>query len=256
MKFVRFIHNESMSYGIVEDPLIRVIDKPPFDEYRETGETFELSAVKLLTPTVPSKIVCIGLNYIGHIEEAGEKIPEKPLFFFKPPSCLIGNDDPIVYPRTAQKISYEGELAVVIKDRIKDVPEGTALDHILGYAVFNDVTERRHSKIPETLSLAKGFDTFGPYGPYVVTNLDPDNLEIKTFLNGSLVQHDNTKNCIFHVDKVISYITECMTLYPGDVVITGTPKGIVLMQPGDVVEIKINSIGTLRNKVIGADQSK
>jgi len=252
MKFARFMHQGNVSYGIVDDPWIRVIDRPFYDEYRETGETVDLSAVKLLPPTVPSKIVCIGLNYIGHIEEAGEKIPEEPLFFFKPPSCLIGNGDPIVYPKTAQKISYEGELAVVVKDRIKDVAEGDALKHILGCAVFNDVTERRYSKKPETLSLAKGFDTFGPYGPFVVTDLDPENLVLKTFLNGSLVQHDNTHNCIFSVSKVISYLTECMTLYPGDVVITGTPKGIVLMQPGDVVEIIIEGIGTLRNEVIHA----
>jgi len=256
MKFARFEHKGEMYPGVVKEEEIVVLDGSPFDRYEETGTSYPLSDVKLLPPVVPSKIVCIGLNYREHIEELGARIPEKPHYFLKPPSSLIGHEDAIVYPRMAERVDYEGELAVVIRDTMKDVPENDTLKYILGCSCFNDVTERSFvAKDPLLLTLAKGFDTFSAFGPCVATELDPDNLEVKTYLNGKLMQHDNTKNCVFSVRYLLHYLSQCMTLYPGDIVSTGTPRGVAPMKPGDMVEVEVEGIGRLRNTVKAADKA-
>lgn len=250
MKFARFEYKGDVSLGMVKKEEVVVLDGSLFDIYKETAVHCRLANVKLLPPVIPTKIVCIGLNYRGHIEEIGARLPEKPHFFLKPPSSLIGHEDAIILPQGAERVDYEGELAVVIKDKMKDVPEGETLDHVLGYSCFNDVTERAIvSKNIADLILAKGFDTFSAFGPYLVTNLDPNNLEVKTYLNGKLMQHDNTRNSVFSVQHILNYLSQCMTLYPGDVVITGTPKGIGPMNPGDVVEVEVEGVGRLRNTV-------
>jgi 2-keto-4-pentenoate hydratase/2-oxohepta-3-ene-1,7-dioic acid hydratase in catechol pathway len=177
-------------------------------------------------------------------------VPKEPLIFLKPPSCLIGHEHPIIYARNAERIDYEGELAIVIKHRMKSVDETDTLNYVLGYSCFNDVTARNMvAKDRFLLTLAKGFDSFGPFGPYIVTDLDPNHLMLKTYLNGELKQQDNTKNCVFSVQQVLSFISKYMTLFPGDIVITGTPRGIAPMKPGDTVEVEIEAIGTLRNFV-------
>jgi len=256
MKFARFEHNGKVYLGMVKEEMIFALDGSLFDRYEETGVHYPLSDVKLLPPVIPTKIVCIGQNYREHIKELGAKVPEKPHYFLKPPSSLIGHEDAIVYPRSAERVDYEGEMAVVIKDRIKDIPEDEALEHILGCSCFNDVTERSFvAKDLLLLTLAKGFDTFSCFGPYLTTGLDPDNLEVRTYLNGKLMQCDNTKNCVFNVRYILHYLSQCLTLYPGDIVITGTPKGIAPMKPGDVVEVEIEGIGRLRNTVKAADQA-
>lgn len=250
MKFARFEYKGDVSLGMVKEEEVVVLDGSLFDTYRETAVHCRLANVKVLPPVIPTKIVCIGLNYRGHIEEIGARLPEKPHFFLKPPSSLIGHEDAIILPRDAKRVDYEGELAVVIKDKMKDVPEDETLHHVLGYSCFNDVTERAIvSKNIADLILAKGFDTFSAFGPYLVTNLDPNNLEVKTYLNGKLMQHDNTRNSVFSVQHILNYLSQCMTLYPGDVVITGTPKGIGPMNPGDVVEVEVEGVGRLRNTV-------
>lgn len=250
MKFARFEYKGDVSFGMVKEDEVIVPDVSPVDTHKETATHYKLADVRLLPPVIPTKIVCIGLNYRGHIEEIKARVPEKPHFFLKPLSSLIGHEDEIVFPPGAERVDYEGELAVVIKDKMKDVPEDETLNHILGYSCFNDVTERAIvTKDAADLILAKGFDTFCAFGPYLATNLDPNNLELKTYLNGKPVQHDNTKNSVFSVQQILNYLSQCMTLYPGDVVSTGTPKGIGPMKPGDVVEVEVEGVGRLRNTV-------
>ena len=250
MKFALFEYQGDIFLGMLKGEEITVLDGSLFDRYGETEAHYPLSGVKLLPPVIPTKIVCVGLNYRGHIEEIGAEVPEKPSVFLKPPSSLIGHEDAIIYPRNAERVDYEGELAVVIKDKMKDVPEDETLEYVLGCSCFNDVTERALvMKDRRFLTIAKGFDTFSAFGPYVVTDLDPNNLTVKTYLNGKLMQHDNTKNCIFSVQHILHYVSQCMTLYPGDIVITGTPKGVAPMKPGDVVEVEVEGIGRLRNTV-------
>lgn len=250
MKFARFQYENTIHFGIVLEENVVILDGSPLSTYRETGQHCALADVKLLPPVSPSKIVCIGLNYRDHIEEISARVPEKPHFFLKPPSCLIGQEDAIIIPQGAERVDYEGELAVVIRDNMRDLPEHETLRHVLGFSCFNDVTERALvMRDIADLTLAKSFDTFGALGPYVVNDLDPNKLELKTYLNGRLVQQDNSKNCIFSIQQILSYLSRCMTLYPGDVVATGTPSGVAPMKPGDIVEVEVEDIGRLRNVV-------
>ena len=250
MKFVRFEHDEKIYNGLIDAEEVMAIRGSFWNHYEVSGENFNISEVSLLPTVLPTKIVCVGQNYLGHIEELGVPVPKEPIIFLKPPSCLVGHEHPIIYSPTAGRVDYEGELAVVIKHRMKNISENDALNYVLGYSCFNDVTERNMVGInPFLLSLAKGFDTFGPFGPYIVTDLDPDHLELKTYLNRELKQHDNTQNCVFSIRQVLSYISNYMTLFPGDIVATGTPGGIAPMKPGDTVEVEIEGIGNLRNRV-------
>ena len=253
MKIARYRHGNRIQYGRVEDQQLRTLAGDIFGEFEPTDDFVPLSEVKLLTPVSPSKVVCVGQNYRGHIQELGLPVPEKPVIFLKPPTCLIGDGDKIVFPESATRVDYEGELAIVIKKKMSHVSEDQVLDCVFGYSCFNDVTERDLvSKDPFMLTLSKSFDTFGAFGPCMVTDVDPDNLELKTYLNGRVMQQDNTKNCVFKVKTVLSFISRHMTLLPGDVVITGTPKGVAPMSIDDVVEVEIDGIGKLCNQVVAA----
>jgi 2-keto-4-pentenoate hydratase/2-oxohepta-3-ene-1,7-dioic acid hydratase in catechol pathway len=255
MKFARFEHKGAVLFGRVEGEELIALEGSLFDAYKETDTRYALSEVKLLPPVIPTKIACIGLNFREHIEEVGEEMPKIPRFFLKPSSSLIGHDDAIVFPKEAERVDYEGEMAVVIKKKMKEVSEEEALDYVLGFSCFNDVTERAIVlKSLKDLTLSKGFDTFSAFGPYVVSGLNPNNLELKTYLNGKIVQHDNTKNCVLTVEFILHYLSQGMTFYPGDIVITGTPKGIGPMKPGDVVEVELEGVGRLRNPVKGYGQ--
>jgi len=250
VKLARYEYNKKVYQGLIDEAEIQVIEGSFWDDYEVSGEKHRISEARFLPPVIPSKIVCVGQNYLGHIEELGAPVPKEPIIFLKPPSCLIGHEQPIIYSRDAERIDYEGELAIVISHRMKKVNESDTLNHVLGYSCFNDVTERNLvAKNPFLLSLAKGFDSFGPFGPYMVTDLDPNDLMLKTFLNGKLMQQDNTQNCVFSAQQVLSFISNYMTLFPGDIVITGTPRGIAPMKPGDTVEVEIEGIGTLKNRV-------
>ena len=250
MKFARFEHNGKAYNGLAEADEINVIQGSFGDQFDMTDQKFPVSEIRFLPAVLPTKIVCVGQNYRGHIEELGMPVPKEPIIFFKPPSCLTGHEHPIIYHRDAGRIDYEGELAIVIKNEMRNINEIDTLNYVLGYSCFNDVTERDMvGNNPFLLSIAKGFDTFGPFGPYIVTDLDPNHLMLKTYLNGELKQQDNTENCVFSVQKVLSYISRYITLFPGDIVTTGTPKGIAPMQPGDTVVVEIEDIGSLRNKV-------
>ena len=253
MKIARFRHGNRIDFGLVEDQQIRVISGDIFGEFKPTDKLAAISEVKLLTPVRPSKIVCVGQNYREHIQELGVPVPKEPVVFLKPPSCLIGDDDKIIFPPSATRVDYEGELAIVIREKMTHVSEDLALNFVLGYSCFNDVTERAMaSKDPLLLTLSKSFDTFGAFGPCIATDADPDNLELKTYLNGRIMQQDNTKNCVFGAKKILSFISRHITLLPGDVVITGTPKGIAAMNIGDLVEVQIGGIGKLSNQVAAA----
>jgi len=211
----------------------------------------------------PSKIICIGTNYMDHIEETGLDVPKEPVLFPKTLNCLISNKDPIIYPkflynhRKYNRVDYEVELAFIIKDRCKYVPKEDVYNHILGYTVFNDITARKMqakdivSKLPWFRS--KSFDTFGPIGPRIVDTdeiKDPHNLNINLKLNGEIKQSSNTKHLLFKIPELLEYISTILTLEPGDIIATGTPSGIGPMQPGDLIEATIEKIGTLVNNVV------
>jgi len=197
----------------------------------------------------PSKIICVGLNYMDHAKELNMPIPEYPILFMKPVSALIGNNDPIVYPKMTKELHYEAELAIVIKDRIKNISEKEARKHILGFTCGNDVTARDLQRADGQWIRAKSFDTFCPIGPKIVKDIDPANLAIKAYLNGELKQSSNTSNMIFKVDHLVSFISQVMILEPQDIILTGTPPGVGPMKVGDEVVVEIEGIGKLRNKV-------
>ena len=251
MKICRFYDNISdKRFGIVENNIIIEIEGTPFDSFTIKDKKHNLDEVKLLAPCVPSKIVAIGLNYKDHADEMNKKIPDDPMLFLKPSSSVIAHEENIIYPaHMSSRVDYEGELAVIIKKEAKNVNQDDALSYVLGYTCLNDVTARDLQSKDVQFTRAKGFDTFAPIGPWIETTLNPSGLEIKTFLNGELKQHSNTSNLIFAVPKLISFISSVMTLYPGDVISTGTPGGISAMNVGDKVEVKIENIGTLTNYV-------
>ncbi len=250
MKIVRFAAENKVVYGILEGDHIQAIEDEPFHSLKRSDHGYLLSEVKLFFPCVPSKVVAIGLNYRKHAEEVKVHLPENPLIFLKPSTAVIGPEDSIIYPPSSSRVDYEGELGVVIKKAARRVTAAKALDYVLGYTCFNDVTARDLQYHDKQWTRAKGFDTFAPMGPCIETKLEPGNVVLGTYLNGELKQHTSTSDLIFSVPELISFISHVMTLLPGDVIATGTPSGISPMYPGDTVEIKIEGIGTLRNYVV------
>lgn len=197
----------------------------------------------------PTKIIAIGLNYLDHAKELKMKIPDHPLIFMKPPTSVIGSGDAIIFPPQTRELNYEGELAVIIKDKVRNVLKDEARRFIAGYTCANDVTARDLQRIDGQWTRAKSFDTFCPLGPRIVSDIDPKNLFIITRVNGVVKQNSNTKNMIFDVFELVSFVSEIMTLLPGDVIITGTPPGVGAIEAGDVVQIEIEGIGVLKNTV-------
>ena len=250
MKIIRFSTDKKTAYGILDKNTVKVIQGNPFLNIRYSGVTHKLSDVKLLSPCVPSKIVCLGVNYRSHAGEMDHSLPQSPLIFLKPTTAIISPEDQIIYPEMSQRVDYEGELGVVIRKKASRVSPQSALDYVLGYTCFNDVTARDLQKLDGQWTRAKGFDTFAPFGPCIETEIDPADVPVETWLNGELKQQSNTTELIFTVREVISFISYVMTLLPGDVIATGTPGGIGPMHPGDTIEIKIAPIGVLRNYVM------
>ena len=208
---------------------------------------YEIEDYRFLPPVKPTKIVCVGLNYVDHAEELNMEIPEEPIIFLKPPSAVIGHEDVIVMPKISRRVDYEGEIAVVIGKKCKNVKREEAMDYVLGYTCFNDVTARDLQSRDGQWTRAKSFDTFAPIGPYIVTEM-PEKLKIKTRLNGRVVQKSDTSNLIFDIPTLIEFISNVMTLEKGDVIATGTPAGVGMLRSGDVVEVEVNGL-TLRNYV-------
>jgi 2-keto-4-pentenoate hydratase/2-oxohepta-3-ene-1,7-dioic acid hydratase in catechol pathway len=241
MRLVRFKQGEHLAYGVLEQNLIHEISGSVFGEFTKTGATYQLEAVKILTPCEPTKIFCVGLNYLSHIKELGLAVPKKPANFMKPRSSVINPGENIVIPKVAERVDYEGEMAVVIKDRIKDVAPEEALDHILGVTAFNDVTERILSYTPQLVTYSKAFDTFTSFGPFIDTDVNPANLTLRTYRNGEKVQEGNTSELLFSAAEIISFFSQGITLFPGDIIATGTPEHVLGMEDGDKIEIEINS---------------
>jgi 2-keto-4-pentenoate hydratase/2-oxohepta-3-ene-1,7-dioic acid hydratase in catechol pathway len=217
-------------------------------------EEIPLSQVRLLAPVIPrSKVVAIGRNYAAHAAEMGNEVPTEPVMFIKPNTSVIGPNDPIQYPSQSSQVDYEGELAVVIGRICRDVPPELATDVIFGYTLANDVTARDLQRADGRFTRAKGFDSFCPLGPWIETDLDPNDFaegrRVQTFLNGETVQDGSTADMVFDIPTLISYVSSIMTLLPGDVILTGTPEGVGPMQVGDEVEVSIAGLGTLTNKV-------
>ena len=205
----------------------------------------------LLPPVEPSKIVAVGANYKDHAMEMGKPLPAEPLLFMEPSTSVIGPNDIIVYPKMSKRVDYEGELALVIKKTAYLLsPDKEIKGYILGYTCFNDVTARDLQKKDGQFTRAKSFDTFAAVGPCIATDVDPSQLKLKTFLNGKLRQSGNTRNLIFPVPFLVWFISNIMTLNPGDIITTGTPAGIGPMKPGDRVDVQIDNIGTLSNAVM------
>jgi len=253
MKIVRYRDGVSTRWGVIEEGMVREAEGDPFEHLHLASKAKRLEELKLLAPCLPSKVVALGLNYRDHAEEVKMPIPDRPLLFIKPSTSVIGPGDGIVYPKMSKRVDYEAELAVVIGKTAKRVPEEKAGEYILGYTCLNDVTARDLQPKDGQWTLSKGFDTFSPIGPWIVTGLDPRHLEIATYLNGVRRQFSNTKNLIFGPHYLVSFISHVMTLLPGDVIATGTPSGIGRMEVGDVVEVVIEGIGTLMNSVVAEE---
>lgn len=251
--FVRFQRKkENIShYGILGHDLISELESPPWLGINKSKLSHKLENVELLAPVSPSKIICVGLNYHAHVgaSQSATKAPEQPMLFLKPPSSIIGPEDKIIYPYQSRRIDYEAELGVVIGKRAKNVSKEKSLEHIFGYTCVNDVTARDLQKTDGQWGRAKGFDTFCPVGPWIVQGIEIGNLKLEGILNGETKQSGNTKDMIFNVPFLISYISSIMTLEPGDLITTGTPAGIEPMNPGDTIEVKIDQIGILKNYV-------
>lgn len=251
MKIYRYRHKNKISYGVLKEENLYPVEGSIFRKFNVKKEKIPISDVTLLPPVIPSKIVAIGANYKNHVREMGRQIPEEPLIFLKPPSSIVGPDDIIVYPKMSKRVDFEGELALIIKKRahlLRD--EESTEDYILGYTCFNDVTARDLQKKDVQFTRAKSFDTFAAVGPCIATDLEPESLRLKTFLNGKLKQSSTLKNLIFPVPFVVRHISRIMTLEPGDIITTGTPAGVGPMSPGDRVDIQIEGIGTLSNTVM------
>jgi len=249
-KYARFsVDNNSSKYGLVEDDVIIEIDGDIFTGFKVTEKKYSIKNVKILAPCLPSKVVAVGLNYTDHAKELGMKVPDEPILFMKPSTSVIGPYDNIAYPAMSKRVDYEAELAVVIKNKTKNIEPKEAHTHIFGYTCLNDVTARDLQKKDGQWTRAKSFDTFCPIGPYIVTDINPDNLKIELLLNGQLKQSSTTSNLIFNVQKLVSFISKVMTLFPGDIIATGTPSGIGPLKRGDKVEVVIEKVGRLRNFV-------
>lgn len=236
--------------GVIRDAVVHEIDGSFFDTWRENGRAWPLVEIKLLPPSTPSKIVCVGRNYREHAAELGNEVPKEPLIFLKPPSSVIAPEEPILLPSLSKRVDHEGEFAVVIGKRCYMIPPGTdTRPYILGYTCVNDVTARDLQKADVQFTRGKGFDTFCPFGPVIETEVDQKTATVQTLVNGQRRQHAPLSDMVFSVDVILQWISQVMTLEPGDLVATGTPAGISALAPGDVVEVIVSGIGTLRNPV-------
>jgi 2-keto-4-pentenoate hydratase/2-oxohepta-3-ene-1,7-dioic acid hydratase in catechol pathway len=266
VRIARFTTGDDPRFGIVtgdiddfgipdEDSVITALAGDPlYVGLQPTDEQVRLADARLLSPVLPrSKVVGIGRNYAAHAAEMGSDLPDEPLMFLKPNTSVVGPGDPVFYPRQTENLHYEGELAVVIGRICRDVPKEKWKDVVHGFTVGNDVTARDLQKKDGQFTRAKGFDSFCPLGPWIETDLDVSDLRVQTFLNGDVRQDGRTSDLIFDVPTLIAHVTSVMTLLPGDVILTGTPEGVGPMEVGDEVEISIQGIGNLTNKVVKRD---
>jgi 2-keto-4-pentenoate hydratase/2-oxohepta-3-ene-1,7-dioic acid hydratase in catechol pathway len=247
MKICRFSFEDETHIGVIDDDRVHVFG----DMLSDHVASFDLAEVMLLPPVSPSKIVCVGRNYADHAKELGNDVPAEPLLFLKAPSAIIYDGSPIVIPPQSDQVEHEGELAIVISKKCKGLTDNDdPMDHVFGFTCLNDVTARDLQRKDGQFTRAKSFDTFCPIGPFIETELDTTDISVTTRVNGEVRQHGRTSQMVFPVDFLIRYISNMMTLNAGDVIATGTPSGVSKMNPGDVCEVDIEGIGTLRNPVV------
>jgi len=248
---VRFRFGDRIATGASElgSDTIRVLRGTFFEDPVPTGEEVPFDDVRLLAPVLPSKLVCVGRNYAAHAAEFGMEVPEEPLLFLKPSTSVIGPGDPIRLLPISRRVDHEGELAVVIGRIARNVKTEDAAKHILGYTCANDVTLRDLQRTDDQWARAKGFDGSCPLGPWIETDLDPTDVRVQTRVNGEVRQTGQTSDMVFGVATLIEYVTSFMTLLPGDAILTGTPEGVGRLEPGDVVEVEVDGVGTLSNPV-------
>jgi 2-keto-4-pentenoate hydratase/2-oxohepta-3-ene-1,7-dioic acid hydratase in catechol pathway len=251
-RFVRYMAADGPVWGRLFGETVQTMDGAPYLGGKPTGAMIDSKDANLIAPVTPSKIICVGLNYALHVKESqsATKIPDEPVLFMKPPTSVIGPNDTIVYPPSSTRVDYEAELAVIIGRTAHAVAVEDAESYIWGYTCLNDVTARDLQKKDGQWTRGKGFDTFCPIGPHVVTGIDYRGLTVESYLNGQRKQSGNTSDMIFPVPFLVSYICTIMTLLPGDVISTGTPEGISPMQPGDTIEVRISDVGSLVNLVV------
>ena len=247
MKIARFIYKKKTYFGTVKNNHVNIIEGSIFRNFKIIKKKIDVSDIMFLSPVKPSKIVCVGLNYKDHAKELNMPIPKEPIIFLKPPTAIIGHGQKIIYPKGATRLDYEAELAIVIKRKARCVDKKAAKDYILGYTCLNDVTARDLQQKDVQWTRAKSFDTFCPIGPYIVTQINPDNLDVSSYLNGKKKQSSTTANLIFNIEELVSFVSRIMTLNSGDILATGTPPGVGPMEVGDKIEIKIEKIGSLIN---------
>jgi 2-keto-4-pentenoate hydratase/2-oxohepta-3-ene-1,7-dioic acid hydratase in catechol pathway len=249
MKFVKYDENGFTSYGVLEGNEIIKIEGSIFGEYQITDQRISLEKAKLLAPLTPGKIVAIGLNYKKHAEEVNKPLPEEPMMFLVSPTAVIGPGDSIRLVNPENKTDHEGELAIVIGKKVTEVTPQDALNYVFGYTCCNDISDRPLQKKDGQFTRAKSFFTYKPLGPVIATDINPDEAPIRVRVNGEVRQDSNTSDMIFNTAQIISFVSQVMTLEPGDVIITGTPSGVSPLKEGDIVEVEIEGIGSLTNPV-------
>jgi 2-keto-4-pentenoate hydratase/2-oxohepta-3-ene-1,7-dioic acid hydratase in catechol pathway len=250
-RIIRYQANQAVAYGMVVDRLVHHLSPEPWEVLRPGPVVADLDEVTLLAPCLPSKIIAVGRNYAAHAAEHGAEVPAEPLIFLKPPSAVLGPGQAIVYPEhLSQHVDHEAELAVVIGRRARRVRREEALAYVFGYTCANDVTARDLQQRDGQWTRSKGFDTFCPLGPWIVTELDITDIAVRCRVNAELRQDGRTRDMVFGVDELIAYASAVMTLEPGDLILTGTPAGVGPILPGDRVAVEIEGIGTLENEVV------
>lgn len=245
--YVRYSDNNNDCYGYLENGEVTKIIGDIFERYEFSSEKVLASSVTLLAPCQPTKVVCVGLNYLDHAKEMNEELPNAPLLFLKPPTTVIGNEEDIVAPDNAGRLDYEGELAIVIGKKAKNISQNEVNDYVFGYTCANDFTAREIQLSDKQWTRGKSFDTFCPLGPGIVKEIDKKDARIQLKVNGEVRQKSNINMFIFSVGEIVSYISKHMTLQPGDVILTGTPHGVGPVNSGDVMTVTIDGIGTLTN---------
>lgn len=253
MHIARYAIGGEIYHGILEGEWLHRLTGSPFVTVERAGRSDSVANATLLAPVEMPRVFGVGLNYVAHIAEVGARTPTIPLFFMKPSTTVVGPGEPIVYPREGQNVHFEAELAVVIGKRARRVTKDEALSVVLGYSCANDVSERVIQKAEMNqgaLLVGKGFDSFNPLGPVIATDLDPSDLKVSARVNGETRQASTTADLLFGVADLVSYLSQAMTLLPGDVIITGTPSGVGPVVPGDVVEIEVEGVGVLSNPVV------
>jgi len=246
-RYVRFARGEEVGFGILDGEEVKELDGDFLASPRPTGRVMKLAEVRLLSPCNPSKVIAVGLNYKSHLGERAK--PTYPGLFSKFPTSIIGPEDEIVFPPDAGNVHYEGELVVVIGKKAKNIASGEAADYIFGVTAGNDVSERNWQRNDLQWFRAKGSDTFAPVGPFVSRGLNYNDLQLQTRVNGEVRQSQRTSDLIFDVNQIVSYVSRYVTLLPGDLIFTGTPGSTKAMKSGDVVEVEIEGVGILRNRI-------